>query len=459
MDDKPGLIDALDSTRRRTLELVSSLSADQLCVPYHPGVNPPLWEMGHSAFFYETFILQALDKAASYDPAMDDIWDSFQLDHSDRWSPALFPSKEKTLRYMDAVHNAIRARIKDKPLSDEDLYLYKYAIFHQNMHVESMIWCRQTVGYPPPPGAVPAQRHWPVGAEPAEGDACIPAGTYVIGMPGRSRQFAARDFAFDNEKPRFEVTLPAFEISRTLVSNRQFLAFVEAGGYERETFWSQGGRKWLRTEADYLFGTGTGPLMATRKHPLHWKLQDGTWLQRHFDRWLPLEPDYPVTHVSYWEAEAFCRWAGRRLPSEYEWEAAALGNRRGNRFRRYPWGDTMDSAKVDMDGTHLAQVPVTAYPEGASVFGCRQMIGTVWEWTSSQFLPYDGFGVDMYPFMSTLQFGSHKTTRGGSCATSSMLIRGTYRQAYMPGRSDVFVGFRTCASGVDQAPQSLKVSL
>jgi iron(II)-dependent oxidoreductase len=445
MDDKSGLIEALDSTRQRTLELVCSLPTDQLCVPYHPGVNPPVWEMGHSAFFYEVFILQALDKVDSYDPAMDEIWDSFHLDHSDRWSPALFPSREKTLQYFNAVYDAILARIRNRPLTDDELYLYKYAIFHQNMHIESMIWCRQTVGYARPPGAAQdAPEH--SGQQPPLGDATVPAGTYVIGIPARSGQFARTDFAFDNEKPRFEVTLAAFDISRTLVSNREFLDFVEAGGYERETLWSQGGRKWLRTETDSAFGTGAPPQMATPKHPLYWKRHEGAWLERHFDRWLPLKPDHPVTHVSFWEAEAFCNWAGRRLPTEYEWEAAALGNRKGRPFRRYPWGNAMDPAQVDMDGVHLARVPVSAYPEGDSVFGCRQMLGTVWEWTSSQFLPYDGFAVDMYPFMSTLQFGSHKTTRGGSCATSSLLIRGTYRQAYMPDRTDVFVGFRTCAT-------------
>ena len=168
-------------------------------------------------------------------------------------------------------------------------------------------------------------------------------------------------------------------------------------------------------------------------------------MERQFDQWKPLVSEFPVMHISYWEAEAFCRWAGRRLPTEHEWEVAALGNINGQKTRKFPWGDTMDASKVDMDGLHMANIPVTAYPEGDSPFGCRQMLGTAWEWTSSQYLPYDGFAVDMYPFMSTLQFGYHKTTKGGSCATSSILIRGSYRQAYLPNRTDAYVGFRTCA--------------
>ena len=151
--------------------------------------------------------------------------------------------------------------------------------------------------------------------------------------------------------------------------------------------------------------------------------------------------DSPVMHVSYWGAEAFPRWAGRRMPTEHEWEAAA----RGDSSLRYPWGDELNTDLADLDATHMAQAPVTAYPGGATESGCLQMLGTCWEWTSTQFLPYDGFKVDMYPYMSTIQFGNHKVTKGGSCATCSPLIRNSYRQAYFPVRTDVFVGFRTCA--------------
>ncbi|MFE8072626.1 selenoneine synthase SenA [Marinobacteraceae bacterium S3BR75-40.1] len=444
MDDRERLLSALEHTQQKMLTLVESLSDDQLQVPYHPGVNPPLWEAGHCAFFYETFILKPLDGVPSHDPSMDDLWDSFHVDHEDRWSPGLFPDKQTTLAYQDSVYRRIHQRIQTQPLTPAVHYLYKYAIFHQNMHIESMLWCRQTEGYPPPPFA---ELESAPSSEPlAEGDVTVPGGTYRIGMPAGSTEFAARDFAFDNEKPGFDVTLPAFRISPTLVSNRQFQAFVEAGGYERPELWSFGGRKWLQTPQDMAFGTGepTAHKEAPR-HPVYWRRKGGQWYERHFDQWLPLEASHPVKHVSYWEVEAYCNWAGRRLPTEFEWEVAALGNPAGETRQRFPWGDAMDPERVDMDGRHFARVPVDAYAGGDSPFGCRQMIGTLWEWTSNQFLPYDGFAVDMYPFMSTLQFGDHKTTRGGSCATYSNLIRGTYRQAYHPARQDVFVGFRTCA--------------
>ena len=447
MNNKKSLIVELKNTHQKILDLVNTLSDAELAIPYHPGVNPPLWEIGHAAFFFEVFILKELDKATSYDPSMDDIWDSFNIDHRDRWIPGTVPSRQDTLKYVEEIHRRILTRIETNELTQNDLYLYKYAIFHQNMHIESLIWARQIMGYPKMDFLQTSGENIPsveAGQKIEEsGETEIPSGRYLIGMPGESESFATDDFAFDNEKLRFEIDIESFKISKLLVSNREFLAFIEAGGYENEAYWSWGGKKWLRTEHEFSIPPGTR--FEFPKHPLYWKQENGIWQERFFDEWKPLVPEYPATHISFFEAEAFCNWAGRRLPTEYEWEVAALGNQKGQVFRKFPWGGTLDASKVDMDGLHLAHVPVTAYPEGDSIFGCRQMLGTVWEWTSSQYLPYAGFTHDMYAFMSTLQFGYHKTTRGGSCATSSILIRGSYRQAYLPERADVFVGFRTCA--------------
>lgn len=441
---RDGLLAALEKARTRTRELVTSLPDAALDVPYHRGVNPPLWEMGHSAFFYEVFVLNLLDGVPSIDPSMDDLWDSFHVDHPDRWRRDLFPARNATLQYFDTVYSRIAERIREQPLTDRALYLYRYAIFHQNMHIESLIWCRQTVGYPAP-SSFSGDR--PAPGDPVPGDADIPAGRWLIGMPGESGCYATDDFAFDCEKPRFEVELPAFAISKQPVSNGDFLAFVEDGGYQRTELWSFGGRKWLNTEADVALVHGCRePMLRAPRHPLYWRWHGNQWQERVFDHWQPLKIDAPVLHVSYWEAEAWCRWAGRRLPSEFEWEVAALANRPGEPFQRFPWGNQVPGgASADLDGQGMGQHPVFDFPAGDSPFGCRQMIGSAWEWTSTQFLPYDGFKVDMYPFMSTLQFGDHKVTRGGSCATSSCLIRGTYRQAYLPQRNDVYTGFRSCA--------------
>jgi len=248
-----------------------------------------------------------------------------------------------------------------------------------------------------------------------------------MGMPHESGGDDPDQFSFDNERPGFRIEVEPFRIARCLVSNAEFLEFVEDGGYANDKVWSYRGCDWLEESG--------------ARHPDCWREQDGTWHLRHFDRWIDLPLSAPVMHVNAWEADAYCNWAGRRLPTEHEWEAAA----RGAEGRLFPWGQAMDAARVDMDGTALGLLPVDALAAGASESGCLQLVGTCWEWTSSQFLPYDGFKVDMYPFMSTLQFGDHVTTKGGSCATSSLLIRNSYRQAYLPQRRDAFVGFRTCA--------------
>jgi len=440
---REALLTELNNTRQRTRDLITSLPEAALDVPYHPGINPPLWEIGHAAFFYEVFLFNLLDGTPSVNPAMDDLWDSFHVKHKDRWNRELFPGKADTLKYFDTIYDRVAERIQHQDLTDKTRYLYRYAMFHQNMHIESLIWCRQTVSYPAPPDMVGDR---PAPGTALSGDAVIPAGRWLIGMPGESDAYSSEDFAFDNEKPHFEIELESFSIARQAVTNSEFLAFVEEGGYRRPELWSFGGRSWLKTEVDVALTDGQRQTPALPAGPIYWRLHEGEWQERLFNHWQPLKPDAPVTHLSYWEAEAYCNWAGRRLPTEFEWEVAALGNRPGKPFNRFPWGNTLpDELRADLDARSMAQNPVYDYPAGDSPFGCRQMLGTVWEWTSNQYLPYDGFKVDMYPYMSTLQFGDHKTTRGGSCATSSCLIRGTYRQAYLPQRNDVYTGFRTCA--------------
>ncbi len=434
------LIAELERTHARLLSLVLDLADAQRAVPWHPGINPPVWELGHAAFFYEVFVLRRLDGIAPLMPGYDPVWDSFDIDHRDRWTPGVVPDLDRTLKYADEVISRVKARILDRPLTDEALYLYRYAIFHEQMHIESQIWLRQTLGYPAPFGVRPRTPETSV--QPVE-DVQVPAGTWYFGMPADSGDDARDGFAFDAEKPGFSRELPGFAISPRLVTQGEFLAFVEDGGYTREDLWSFGGRKWLKA----LRSQDPDPVRPDEpaQGPIYWRQEGGRWYRRWFDQWLPLNPAQPMLHVSFWEAEAWCNWAGRRLPTEFEWEAAALANRPEATHRRYPWGHTPATGRADLGSMTLGTASVDDFGEGDSPLGLRQALGTAWEWTASQFLPYDGFRTDMYPFMSTLQFGYHKTTKGGSCATEAPLIRGTYRQAYLPQRRDVFTGFRTCA--------------
>jgi iron(II)-dependent oxidoreductase len=262
------------------------------------------------------------------------------------------------------------------------------------------------------------------------GDAPVAGGVFPLGAA------AAEPFVFDNEKWQHPVVLRPFAIARAPVTQAEFAAFVDDGGYRRRELWDAAGWAWREGEV--------------AMHPVYWQREAGGWLRRDFDRWVPLEPYRPVVHVNWYEAEAYCRWAGRRLPTEAEWEAAASGEPGGvsprRPKRRFPWsvgGPTAERANVD--GHALGCVGVAGNAAGDSPCGCRQLIGNVWEWTADDFLPYPGFVPDPYKEYSAPWFGDHKVLRGGCWATRGRLLRNTWRNFYRPDRRDVFAGFRTCA--------------
>ena len=399
------LIDA----RARTLQVVRDLSDAQLMGPRLSTVNPLRWEIGHLAWFQERWILRRRG-APSLLPGADEIYDSATVPHDTRWDLPL-PTRAATLDYMDRVlRRAITQVHAVERVEDRDAYFLRLATFHEDMHAEAFLMTRQTLAYPAPnlgpSGIAP-------GGGPHPGDASVPGGTYETG--------ATRDlpFVFDNEKWSHPVTLRPFQIAKAPVTNAQFGAFVDAGGYRTRRHWSDEGWAW-RTAAE-------------AEHPVHWYRSGSAWRGRRFDATAPLEPNHPMMHVSWHEAEAFCRWAGRRLPTEEEWEVAAAGI------------DPATSERANLDGRLGGCADVGAFPAGDSASGCRQMFGNAWEWTASVFGPYPGFVVDPYKEYSEPWFGTHRVLRGGSWATRSRLLRRTWRNFYTPDRRDVFAGFRTCA--------------
>ncbi len=410
----------LQSARERTRLLTRDLEGPQLFGPKLPIVNPVLWELGHVAWFQERWCLRLRADESLSESLLDGadvLYDSATVEHDTRWDLPL-PSRSATLDYQDLVLERVLARLEREPDNEWFLYFAQLASFHEDMHAEAFHYTRQTLGYPDPLNGAPAAK-----AKKLEGDAEIPGGTYPVGASRNS------GFHFDNEKWAHPVQLRPFRIARAAVTNRQFLEFVREGGYRRREWWSDEGWRWKEE--------------ARAAAPRYWAEKDGVRLERRFDKWVKLEDELPVMHVNWHEANAYCRYARRRLPSEAEWEVAASFSGDGAR-RRYPWGERAgDGTPANLGGSGRA--PVGAFAEGDSFGGCRQMLGNVWEWTSSVFGPYPGFVCDPYREYSEPWFGTHKVLRGGSFTTPARLVSNTWRNFYTPDRGDVFAGFRTCA--------------
>jgi len=432
------IIGALTEARSRTFELVADLSDKEMLGPQLDIVNPPLWEIGHVAWFQEKWTLRHLRQRDPIIDGGDELYDSAAISHDTRWDLAL-PGRDQTLAYMrqvlEAVVDGIERRALSEVLTEKDEYFHLLPLYHEYMHSEAITYTRQTLGYTAPTLGVTLSTSSPDAGR-LLGDAEVPGGRFDVGAT------PAEPFVFDNEKWAHPVDIAPFKIARAAVSNGEFAEFVEAGGYLRESYWSRAGWCWrTQMEAD---------------HPVYWQRGDGgRWRRRHFDHWVSLEEQLPVIHVSWYEADAFCRWAGRRLPSEAEWEMAASGRDSepagrpgGGRGKpKFPWGnEPATPERANLDWQAMGCIPAGALPASDSQFGCRQMIGNVWEWTADDFGPYPGFVVDPYKEYSVPWFGDHKVLRGGCWTTRSGLIRNTWRNFYKPDRRDVLAGFRTCAA-------------
>ena len=380
--DKQALRAALLDARQYTKAQLEDLDDAQWQVPYLSIINPPLWEFGHVGWFMEHWCLRQQGNNRPLAPSLladaDRWYDSSRVAHATRWSLDL-PDRAQTTRYVGEVLDRTLASLEDAEESDACLYFVRLALYHEDMHGEAFAYSRHTLGYPAPRG-----RSLDLPAVTDATDEELEGGVFELGAPRGNG-----GFVFDNEKWAHPQTLAPFAIRRDLVTNDEFAAFVAAGGYERNELWTEEGRKWLA--------------QSLRKHPRDWRGAGTEWERRHFDRWAPLEKDETVVHVTAFEAEAYCRWAGRRLPTEAEWEYAAT---RG----AIRWGSSL------------------------------------WEWTASPFAPYPGFAADPYADYSQPWFHTHRSVRGGSILTRTRMHEARYRNFYTPDRDDIFVGFRTCAA-------------
>ena len=413
--------------RVRTLALVAPVREEDMDRVHDTLMSPLDWDLGHIAAFEDLWLCQRVAGLPALRADLAEVYDATE-------TPRVSRGDLPYLRVADArsFMNDVRERalgVLDSadvsPAADRltaDGFVWHMLIAHEQQHNETML---QTLRLAEP-GVYrpPVAREVPSAGAPLRDMVHVPAGPFLMGDAGE-------DFAYDNERPRHEVDVPAFEIDRVPVTNAEYMEFLEDGGYRRREWWSEEGWAW-RSEEEV-------------ERPLYWTA-DGR--ERRFDRVEEPPADLPVMHVSFHEAEAYARSRGKRLPTEAEWEKAAAWGPDEREPRRYPWGfDSPGRRRANLDQLAFGPAPVGAYPEGASAYGVLGMIGDAWEWTASDFTAYPGFKAFPYREYSEIFFGNeYKVLRGGSWATRPNTIRNSFRNWDYPLRRQIFCGFRCAAS-------------
>lgn len=442
---RESIADALAATRRRTLALVDALDPDEQRRQQSPLMSPVVWDLAHVGNYEEIWLQRALGGPPAERPELDDLYDAFRHPRADRPAlPLLGPDEAR--RYVAGVRRRVLDRLDslegDDPFGPAgdpllaDAFVYGMVLQHEHQHDETILATRQLMGdrAVPPVDTTPAPRRRTRAAADLTAQVVVPGGAVVLGTD-------AVPWAYDNERPAHLAEIAPFLIDVAPVTNGAYLAFVGDGGYDDERWWSSAGWDW-RHEAGL-------------EAPQYWERSGGTWTVLRFGERLALDPDEPVQHVCWYEADAYARWAGRRLPTEAEWECAAGWAPETNTARRFPWGDAEPTAAhANLGQRHRGPAAVGAYPDGVSAVGCHQMVGDVWEWTASDFTPYAGFVAFPYREYSEVFWGSeYKVLRGGSWATDPSAVRTTFRNWDLPIRRQIFAGFR-CAADLSPADPS-----
>ena len=416
---KPQIVDALDHARRRTLGLLDPVPpADQLR-QVSELMSPLCWDLAHIGHYEELWLVRTLSGAGPTDPAFDDIYDAFKHPRRDRVSlPILDPAGARA--FVADVRDRTLDVLDQSALDGGDSllaggFVYGMVVQHEHQHDETLLATLQLMddfAHPDADGDMRVvETHDRVGLA---ADVLIPGGAFAIG--------ASDDpWAYDNERPEHEVTIAPFRIDATPVTNRAYREFLEAGGYDDSRLWDTAGWAWRQE--------------AALEAPQFWHREgDGAWSRRRFGRSEDLPLDEPVQHVCWYEADAYARWAGARLPSETEWEIASAGA-------------ALDEANLWRAGPHRFGPSGVAqsHPGAVSKWGVHQMFGDVWEWTASDFRGYPGFASFPYREYSEVFFGpEYKVLRGGSWATHPAAMRPSFRNWDYPIRRQIFSGFR-CA--------------
>jgi iron(II)-dependent oxidoreductase len=414
----------LARTRARTAVLTDAVDDGDLIRQHSPLMSPLVWDLAHVGNQEELWLVRDVGGREPVRQDIDELYDAFKHTRSSRPElPLLGPAEARA--YVRTVRDKVFDLLDGVPFEGRrlttDAFAFGMIVQHEQQHDETMLATHQlrtgapVLDAPPPPRARAA----------VTGEVLIPGGRFTMGTD-------TEPWALDNERPAHEVDVPAFFIDAAAVTNAEYARFIAGGGYDQPRWWSEAGWR-HRVEAGLTA-------------PGHWQRDGDGWAYTRFGRTEPIDPDAPVVHVCFYEAEAYATWAGRRLPTEPEWEKAARFDPATGRSRRFPWGDgSPTSEHANLGQRHLAPAPAGAYPDGASPLGVHQLIGDVWEWTSSDFHGYPGFGAFPYREYSEVFFGpKYKVLRGGSFGTDAAACRGTFRNWDFPVRRQIFSGFR-CA--------------
>ncbi|MCK1798348.1 ergothioneine biosynthesis protein EgtB [Streptomyces sp. XM4193] len=438
---------ALVRARDRTRQLTDCLDDEQLIAQHSPLMSPLVWDLAHIGNQEEIWLVRAAGDRPALRPELDAVYDAFRTPRADR--PALeMLSPDEARAFLDEVRRLSFEILADLPLDDEDTlsahgFLHAMVAQHEQQHDETMLATHQlrrgepVLHAPPPPDEG--------SDEPLPPEVLVPGGPFTMGTD-------TDPWALDNERPAHLVELGPYWLDTAPVTCGAYQEFVDAGGYDDPRWWQPEG--WAYVHRAGLRG------------PLFWRVEEGRTLRRSFGRLEPVEPAEPVLHVCWYEADAYARWAGRRLPTEAEWEKAARHDPAAGRSRRHPWGDEPPQVRhANLGQRHLRPAPAGAYPAGAAPTGARQLLGDMWEWTSSDFTAYPGFRAHPYAEYSEVFFpaadpvpggsggvGRYKVLRGGSFGTDEVACRATFRNWDLPIRRQIFAGFRT-ARDAEPAPR------
>ena len=431
------IIDLYKNVRARTMEIVAPLEIEDYVIQTAEFMSPPRWHIGHTSWFFET-VLQA--HKPGFRVYSDDFlfyfnsyYEGFgaRIERPKRGTKSR-PTVRETVAYRNHIDEEMLKFLDSRQDDDQVRSLVRLGLEHEMQHQELLVYdikhllCDQ---FDAPVKPMPTR------TVKVEGMAEIEGGLFWLGFGPHEGESAnklahSKEFAFDNEKPAHQVFLQDFAIDKALVTNGDYLEFIRDGGYENFRWWFSEG--WEVVNRDHW------------RAPLYWESNEGGWMVREFSGLHPVTEKLqePVSHVSYFEASAFAKWKGKRLPTEAEWEKAACYSEHTQDF---PWGDERpDIAKANLfENSYWSVAPIGSFPEGSTPSGCHQMIGDVWEWTTSDYVPYPGFKSEFDEY-NDKWFVNQKVLRGGSYATPQLHIRSTYRNFFHAHERWMTSGFR-CA--------------